>query len=638
MPSTRSKPQSRQRATGIGESEAPALAAELILASSEPMYLAAADGRVLLANAAFRALRARAGTPAEALSAPDEAARVIADGRAVEQTITVELGDATRLYAATHTPIVDDDGVVVAVGGHYRDITLRTRAERHAEILSDRLDDLIRLLSDWVWEVDAEFRFTSLSPRAMAALGQPPAALKGRTLFEIGGFTGERGAPTTATRSPFRDQVFCSTAPNGQKRTSRLTAVPVFDDGGRFAGFRGVGTDITSQLAAEGRAEDAQKRLVDAVEAISEGLALFDADDRLILSNRRLGEMFPEVVGNDAFGKSFEDLLRASGAYADLPEPERETRIAERLRRHRQRRGAFEQPIAGGRWVLIDEQRTRDGGTVSVYTDITGLKRREAALAGAEALERAAREAAEAANRAKSSFLANISHELRTPLNAVIGFSEIMIGELYGPVGAPQYTQYVRDIHDSGRHLLSLINDILDFSKAEAGKLKLNDGVVTVAAVVGRARRFIDAMARQGGVALVEDIPGDLPRLSADERRVAQMLINLLSNAIKFTPGGGVTVRARHEVDGGLSLAVEDTGAGMRAEDIASALEPFVQLEEPLTRRHQGTGLGLPFTRSLIELHGGRLELASAPGLGTIAKLLFPAERVLQNCNTLSGS
>ncbi|MGH6719998.1 MAG: ATP-binding protein, partial [Alphaproteobacteria bacterium] len=618
MPSTRSKPQARLGARAGDASEAPTvpvLALELILASPQPMYVVAADGRVVVANAAFRAIRAPGGAPAEALTAPDMAARVLTEGRVVEQTVAAEVGDATRLYAAIHAPIFDDAGAVVAVGGHYRDFTLEARAERHAEALSDRLDDLIRLLSDWVWEVDAEFRFTSLSPRAMAALGLPPAALKSRVLFDIGSFTGERGGgPTTATRSPFRDQVFRSTALDGQGRYNRLTGVPVFDGGGRFAGFRGVGTDITAELAAESRAEDAQKRLIDAVEAISEGLALYDASDRLILGNRRFGEMFPEVAGGES-GMSFEALLHASRMDAELAEHEREARIAERLSRHREPLGAIEQPISGGRWVLINEQRTRDGGIVSVYTDITELKRREAALAGAEAMERAARQAAEAANRAKSSFLANVSHELRTPLNAVIGFSEIMMGETYGPLGVPRYVEYVRDIHESGRHLLNLINDLLDFSKAEAGKLSLRDGDVTVTAVVTRARRFTDAMARQGGVALVEDIPADLPRLRADERRIAQMLTNLLSNAIKFTPeGGSVTIRARHEADGGLSLAIEDTGAGMRAEDIPGVLEPFVQLEDSLTRRHQGTGLGLPFTRSLIELHGGRLDLASEPG------------------------
>ena len=247
-----------------------------------------------------------------------------------------------------------------------------------------------------------------------------------------------------------------------------------------------------------------------------------------------------------------------------------------------------------------------------------------------ERVLRAAKEEAEAASRAKSDFLANVSHELRTPLNAIIGFSEMMRNELMGAFGNPRYVEYAADIHESGIHLLNLINDILDVSRAEAGELTLNERAIALPAVVASAKRLIDARARDAGLALEAVLPEGLPGLWADERLVKQMLINLLSNAVKFTPEGGrVTVTARREPDGGLALAVADTGIGMAAEEIPVALTPFRQVASSLTRKHGGTGLGLPLVRSFIERHGGTLGIESRPGLGTTVTLRFPPARIL---------
>jgi signal transduction histidine kinase len=445
--------------------------------------------------------------------------------------------------------------------------------------------------------------------------------------------------PGPASRSPFSDQEFRSVDIDGETRYNRLTGVPMFDATGTFCGYRGDGTDITAQVQAESRAAHAQMRLVEAIEALSEGFALFDAKDRLVLSNQRFRELYPALANLSRPGVTFETLLRHSPEYAALPEHERDEHIAARLAAHASPGEALMEQTADGRWVLINEQRTRDDGVVVTYTEVTELKRREQELARAEGVQREARESAEAANQAKSSFLANVSHELRTPLNAVIGFSEIIKNELYGPIGVPQYLEYVRDIHESGRHLLNLINDILDFSKAEAGKLTLHESEISLPAVIARCRRFVEEMALAGGVALAEDLPATIPGLRADERKVKQMLLNLLSNAVKFTPGGGtVTTRVRIDPDGALVLAVTDTGKGMTRDEIPKALSPFVQLEDALTRRHQGTGLGLPLTRSLIELHGGTITVESAVGIGTTVSLRFPAERVLQSGNTVAPS
>jgi signal transduction histidine kinase len=257
------------------------------------------------------------------------------------------------------------------------------------------------------------------------------------------------------------------------------------------------------------------------------------------------------------------------------------------------------------------------------------IQLQEERKAAYEAL-REAKEEAEAANRAKSEFLATISHELRTPLNAVIGFSEMMMAETLGPLGNAQYVSYAKDIFDSGSHLLNIINDILDLSKAEAGRLELSEGEADVAATIGAVCRILRPRAEEAGLTLTAAVPSDLPPLYADERKVKQMLLNLIGNAIKFTPGGGrIEVVAQAGPGEDLSICVSDTGIGMSKSELSRALQPFVQIDSALNRRHSGTGLGLPLVAAMIGLHGGDLALSSAPGQGTCAVIRFPWNRLL---------
>ncbi|KZC98277.1 PAS domain S-box protein [Oceanibaculum pacificum] len=278
------------------------------------------------------------------------------------------------------------------------------------------------------------------------------------------------------------------------------------------------------------------------------------------------------------------------------------------------------------RWVFDRGSSLRDAGGVTrmvgSLTDITARKVTELQLY--EAKERA-----EAANRAKSEFLANMSHELRTPLNAVIGFSEILRDELFGPLGDARYKDYVCDIGDSGAHLLRIINDILDLSKAEAGKIELIEETLPLDDIVASCCRLLMPKAEDAGVRIETALQPELPLLRGDRQRLKQALLNLGSNAIKFTPRDGVVRIETALRDGCLLLSVSDNGIGMNEAELAKAMQPFTQIDSSLQRRYSGTGLGLPLTKSLIEMHGGLLHISSKPGAGTVATIRFPPERTL---------
>ena len=241
-----------------------------------------------------------------------------------------------------------------------------------------------------------------------------------------------------------------------------------------------------------------------------------------------------------------------------------------------------------------------------------------------------ARDEAQSANRTKSEFLAAMSHELRTPLNAIIGFSEMMNHEVFGPLNHDKYRDYAEDIHSSGSHLLELINDILDLSKVESGHEELYEEVIDVSRTVNSIIRLVDGRAEKHGVKLILDISDKPPPLFADERKLKQILVNLLSNAIKFTnPRGEVVLKVRGRMGEGYIFQVNDTGIGIASEDIPKVFSKFGQVDSALNRKYEGTGLGLPLTKCLIELHGGALEMESEVGVGTSLTVTFPAARIV---------
>jgi signal transduction histidine kinase len=367
-----------------------------------------------------------------------------------------------------------------------------------------------------------------------------------------------------------------------------------------------------------------QATLLYALNALEDAYALFDARERLVFFNERCHDVLGVPDGQLRLGLKLADVVRIF-ARAGVYDRARDSRASWDSWRASRLSAAGMPPefrTVSGRWVRAREHALANGSMLIALRDVTAEVLAEKSIADA-------REAAEEASRAKSEFLANMSHELRTPLNAIIGFSEMMATEVLGPMPNARYKAYASDILGSGRHLLSVINDVLDLSKVEAGKLELHDEALEVGGLFERCAALVRQRATAGRVGLTVSSPA-LPPILADETRLKQILINLLTNAVKFTPEGGqVRLEAARLPDGRLEMSVRDSGIGMRAEDIPRALEPFRQIDNAYTKSREGTGLGLPLVKKLVDLHRGELKIASAPGAGTTVSVLWPSARVL---------
>ncbi|NNE25020.1 MAG: PAS domain S-box protein [Rhizobiales bacterium] len=406
----------------------------------------------------------------------------------------------------------------------------------------------------------------------------------------------------------------------------------------------GIAIDVTEQKLADRLNQEAELRLKDAIENISEAFVLWDADNHLVMCNSKYQQFHSLPASVCVPGTGYEDVARAA----------KEPVVRQRMPiggNEPADGNTFEVQLGDSRWLQINERRTKDGGFVSIGTDITPLKQHEERLMDSERelmntvsdlqksrvtleqqsqrladlAEKYAREKtrAETANRSKSEFLANMSHELRTPLNAIIGFSEVMEQQFFGPVGNDKYIDYAHDIHRSGQYLLDVISDILDMSKIEAGRVSLDYASEDVGAIIDDALRIVAPRADEGGVKLITKLPKPVA-LEADKRALKQVLINLMTNAVKFTPEKGKVTIGVTQNNNRVRITIADTGIGIPEDQIDKLGRPFEQVENQFTKTKNGSGLGLAISRSLIHLHGGKMKITSREGKGTTVAVILP--------------
>lgn len=411
--------------------------------------------------------------------------------------------------------------------------------------------------------------------------------------------------------------------PDGEARTYLTVKSPLVGGEGEVSGIVTVALDITDRKEVERVAQRQRSHLGVVIDNIPDWIYATDESHRITLANLAVARAF-HTTPDEMVGKSFDEFVEAadrveadrkanievlsSGKAAELPEVSTSDVFGER------------------QWLrtlkLPFVSSTGEIEVLSVTTEVT-------AQHVAQEVLREAKEQAEAANRNKTEFLANLSHELRTPLNHIMGFAQVMAEESYGPHNDPRYRDYANNIHESGNHLLAILNDILDVSRLETGVWQLVERQVDLNRVVDSVLRIVKERTDRAGLTLEKQLDEHLPDVMADERMVRQMLLNLLSNASKFTEEGGrITVESRRLEDGEVALTVRDTGVGIDQQDFETVLTPFGQVENAMSRKNVGTGLGLSLVKSMIELHGGEVAIESALGEGASITLVFPATRV----------
>jgi len=528
--------------------------------------------------------------------------------------------------------------VAVALGSAF-DLQRQVQRADHLRMAEARLSDMAATSSDWLWELGPNLRFTYFGGKSLDVNAPDGREALGKTPFEIFDTTQEpeawaRHAANLRNHREFRDSVFRHRTSDGRPCWRRISGRPYFDAAGNFLGYRGTGSDITEQKESELRLESA---LSDLRESESKFRSLVGNIPGVVYRTRLkdwshvyLSDMVESITGYSAAeimgGKVSPSIERvhpddrATVVQKSLEAIEHRTPYSLEFRiLHRD--GSI-------RWVLEKcvIGQDRDTGEYffdGVMIDITDRKRAEAEL-------KQTKELAEGANRAKSEFLANMSHELRTPLNAIIGFSEILRHELYGALGDERYRQYADDIHGSGSHLLEIINDILDLSKAEAMGFELYEEATEIGELVHSCIGMMSQRAQENGVKIEVALPETLPQITADVRKLKQVLLNLLSNAVKFTHSGGQVRISAAQLPDGLRLEVSDTGIGIAPQDIPIVLAPFGQIDNAFSRSHSGTGLGLPLSKRFVEAHGGQLQIISTPGEGTTVRIDLPHTRLIE--------
>jgi PAS domain S-box-containing protein len=413
--------------------------------------------------------------------------------------------------------------------------------------------------------------------------------------------------------------------PDGSVHWLNSRANTILDDAGQPLRLVGVCTDITQRKSLEAQAASAQQIFFEAIDGLQISFSMWGPDGRLIHANRNFVELTGDVGPSLVPGVTYEEFLGQTYDFnvAGKSSYNREKWVGYRLIELEQKESQYENQQPDGRWIDTRKLKLPDGSVMTIIFDITDAKLREQILDEA-------RIEAETANRTKSEFLANMSHELRTPLNAVIGYSDALRNQIFGPLANPEQADYVDSILASGNLLLSLIQDVLDVSAIEAGKLDLQPEEFSLESCFPSITNMVSLRAAQRRVSIIDTIDAALPNILADQRRIKQIFANLLSNAVNFTEADGeVTLAAEVTEDGELAVTVADNGIGMRQRDLETALDTFGRIRNSSAKtEEEGSGLGLPLVKGLIELHGGRLEMESAVGVGTTARVVLPKNRV----------
>ncbi|MCF8466795.1 MAG: PAS domain S-box protein [Sneathiella sp.] len=499
---------------------------DAVFEQAQPMYIARPDGTVIYVNEGYKE-HFRPGTAQRvddkilpSLSSDHlEFVHHVAESKETEiRQVSLRNGKEIEYFLSRHFPIFDDDNQLIAVGGSFINSTRQVNAEVKLKQEKRRFLDITRAASDWIWETDAEGRLTFVSDRVVQAVGLPPMLLKGKKFSELGVFKPEKDGGNKAEHAierhvPFRSVPLEIQDTSGDYKIFNISGVPVFNDKGRFTGYRGTSDDITARLLAE-----------------------------------------DEALSSKA------DLERA-----------------------------------------INEITKKN-----IQLEMTAKKALESA-------------------KAKNTFLANMSHELRTPLNAIIGFAEVIGLETFGPI-SEKYREYVGDILNSGKHLLSLIEDILDIARIESDKIPIEIVSTPLKNMVADAYVLVQAHAKKKGLEMIGMRIDEEIILAVDPTRCLQILVNIIGNAVKFTPNGG-KIGVEYEVidDTFVDITVWDTGPGIAEEDQEKIFEAFKQAHEGVySRGTDGVGLGLTLSLKLAKLMGGNITVQSSLSDGSRFKIRLP--------------
>jgi signal transduction histidine kinase/CheY-like chemotaxis protein/HAMP domain-containing protein len=528
---------------------------------------------------------------------------------AYNPTLAADLGRETDAYMAKAREAADaytEDNRVIGN-------TLLAKARDHSTAVEQRLAELTRDLHQQAWSAREVATSGAASASRISTIIVITVALLGigLTLLVFRSIVVPLRRLNRAMSSLIAGRYDVDIPPAGA------------DEIGTMARTLALLRDSDAERARLERIADEQRRMIEtAIETVTEGFVLFDRDDRLVIANSHYRTIYPDLQDLIVPGRHFSDIAHAivDRDLAELDGRSKEEWVAERLARHREAEGFILQHYADGRWVRISEKKTPDGGTVTVYTDITELKKRQADL-------EKARDDADSANRAKSQFLASMSHELRTPLNAIIGYSEMLMEEAED-LGAAEFIPDLGKIRGAGKHLLGLINDILDLSKIEAGKTELFIETFDVGDLVDQVKATIAPLVDKSGNRLEVRLEGDPGTMQSDQTKLRQNLFNLLSNASKFTKDGEITLCVRSSRDEtGTDLVefeITDTGIGMTEEQKAKLFQAFSQADSSTSRNYGGTGLGLAITKHFCRMLGGDVSVETEFGVGSTFKMRLP--------------